>query len=213
MLKAIVFDFDGVLVESVDIKGQAFVALYEDQSEEIQRQVLSYHNQNGGVTRFDKIRYYEEILLGRQVSQSQVEKLADRFGVIVEEKVTHCPWIAGAQEFLRTYATHIPLYIASATPEDELHRIVKGRGAFEYFKAVFGTPVKKKEHLANILREERYAPKDIVMVGDAMTDYDAAIANDVPFIGIVREGEKSPFPDNTHLLPDLRSLAVAIGIA
>ena len=38
-IKAIIFDFDGVLVESVNVKGDAFVALYENESKEIQKKV------------------------------------------------------------------------------------------------------------------------------------------------------------------------------
>ena len=62
-VQAIVFDFDGVLPESVKAKGDAFYALYQAEGSNIQQQVLDYHLANGGVSRFDKIRYYEETLL------------------------------------------------------------------------------------------------------------------------------------------------------
>jgi beta-phosphoglucomutase-like phosphatase (HAD superfamily) len=40
---AIVFDFDGVLVESVDVKTQAFGALYAEYGDRIVEQVKAYH--------------------------------------------------------------------------------------------------------------------------------------------------------------------------
>ena len=55
---AIVFDFDGVLVESVHVKGEAFYQLYEGQGQEIQEKVLAHHLAHGGVSRFDKIKHY-----------------------------------------------------------------------------------------------------------------------------------------------------------
>jgi beta-phosphoglucomutase-like phosphatase (HAD superfamily) len=58
-LQAIIFDFDGVLVESVDVKGDAFVALYKYETPEIREKVKRYHSEHGGISRFEKIRYYD----------------------------------------------------------------------------------------------------------------------------------------------------------
>ena len=57
MLKAILFDFDGVLVESVDIKTKAFAKLFENEGPEIVNKVVEYHLANGGVSRFKKFDY------------------------------------------------------------------------------------------------------------------------------------------------------------
>lgn len=40
MIKTIVFDFDGVLVESVEVKTQAFAALFKDKKPEILKKSL-----------------------------------------------------------------------------------------------------------------------------------------------------------------------------
>ena len=42
--QAIIFDFDGVLVESVDIKTQAFAGLYQSYGETIVGKVVRYHS-------------------------------------------------------------------------------------------------------------------------------------------------------------------------
>jgi len=46
MIKAIIFDFDGVLVESVDIKTKAFAGLFEHEGDSIVRRVVAYHIKN-----------------------------------------------------------------------------------------------------------------------------------------------------------------------
>ena len=56
-LKAIFFDFDGVLVESVDIKTRAFSKLFEREGEDVVKKVIDYHIDNGGVSRYEKFRY------------------------------------------------------------------------------------------------------------------------------------------------------------
>ena len=55
--EAIFFDFDGVLVESVDIKTTAFARLYAGHGEPVADAVVAYHRQNMGTSRFVKFRY------------------------------------------------------------------------------------------------------------------------------------------------------------
>ena len=52
-LEAIIFDFDGVLVESVDVKTRAFASLYEKYGQKVVAQVEDYHLNNGGIARFE----------------------------------------------------------------------------------------------------------------------------------------------------------------
>jgi len=63
MIRAIAFDFDGVLVESVDVKNRAYARLFEKEGAELVRSILTYHLKNGGVSRFVKFQtIYREIL-------------------------------------------------------------------------------------------------------------------------------------------------------
>ncbi len=205
-IDAIVFDFDGVLAESVNIKGDAFVELYSNESLEIQKQVLTFHEEHGGVTRYDKIRYYESSLCGRNASQKNVTALANRFSNIVEESVVKSPWVIGAKEFLENFHLKYPLYIASATPQDELIRITQKRNMNLYFKAIYGAPKRKCEHLSTIISDDNYKPERILMVGDAMTDYSAAKKIGTQFIGRKLSNQVAPFPDGTILINNLTEL-------
>ena len=48
----IVFDFDGTLIQSDEIKTWAFGKMFEEYGEEIVRQVMDYHQEHEGVSRF-----------------------------------------------------------------------------------------------------------------------------------------------------------------
>ncbi len=206
LIDAIIFDFDGVLAESVNIKGDAFVELYRHESMEVQNKVLAYHNENGGVTRYDKIRYYEKTLCNRNVTESRIMEIAGNFSDIVEDLVIKSPWVEGSKDFLDRYYKIIPFYVASATPEDELKRIVKNRNMDHYFKGVYGAPKKKHEHITAIIDQYNYKKQRILMIGDAITDYNAAQKSGTKFIGRNLPNQASPFPAGIIVMNDLRDL-------
>lgn len=61
-----IFDFDGVIKDSINVKTKAFLKIYEKEGQEIAQQVKKYHLNNGGVTRIKKFQYYEKILLKKK---------------------------------------------------------------------------------------------------------------------------------------------------
>ena len=211
-IEAIVFDFDGVLAESVHIKGDAFVELYNNENAEIQNKVLAHHNENGGISRYDKIRHYEKVLCNREVTEQRIMEIAQDFSDIVEDLVVKSPWVSGAKDFLDKYYKTIPFYVASATPEIELKRIVKKRNMEHYFKAVYGTPKKKHEHITSIITDNNYKNQHTFMIGDAITDYNSAKESGVQFIGRNLPKQISPFPENTVIMDDLTQLECLINL-
>ena len=62
MLKGIIFDFDGVVAESVQVKTDAFAYLYASHGKKIVSKVTEHHELNGGMSRFEKIKYYHKFL-------------------------------------------------------------------------------------------------------------------------------------------------------
>ena len=70
MIRAIVFDFDGVLVDSVHIKTKAFEKLFKNEEEEKVQQFLAFHKKHGGVSREEKVRYFYSNILRRSLSES-----------------------------------------------------------------------------------------------------------------------------------------------
>lgn len=215
---AVVFDFDGVLVESLDIKGQAFAELYQPYGEDVVRQVMAFHQAHGGVSRYDKIRHFEHVFLGLSTIEDEIHEKAEVFARLVEDAVVACPEVNGATELLRLLSGQLPCFIASATPEAELRRIVDRRGWLDYFSGVFGTPDTKKEILRNILHSTRKTANECLMVGDAIADYEAASQSGLQFVGRVQALTAPPFPphvplvkDMLEILPVLRTLG-AVGL-
>ena len=73
--KFLIFDFDGVLVDSVAIKGDVFAEIYEPYGKKISDLVRNHHFSNGGMSRYEKFRYYHKNYLNLTLSEAELNKL------------------------------------------------------------------------------------------------------------------------------------------
>ena len=115
MITAIFFDFDGVLVESVDIKTGAFAKLFEREGEDVVKKIIEYHLNNTGVSRYDKFKYIYKEILNRVLSDDEFKMLCNKFAVLVVNAVVGAPYVKGAKEFLENYASRYQCSIVTAT--------------------------------------------------------------------------------------------------
>ena len=207
--QAIIFDFDGVVVESGDIKTQAFANLYRACGETVMAAVVRYHRMHGGMSRYQKFRYFQQHLLEKPPLTPHEEQQLDRhFSELVVEAVIASEAVPGATELIHKEAARIPLFIASGTPEAELNTIVMRRGLASYFTAVRGSPTPKQMLVADILSSHALCPERVLMIGDALIDYQSAQMNKIAFLGRVRPGDDNPFPAEVNTLPDLSPLLI-----
>ena len=191
-IKGIIYDFDGVICDSVDVKTEAFSTLYEPYGKDIQDYVVQYHLQHGGISRFEKIRYYHQHLLGIELKPEEVTALADRFADMVKTKVINSSYIPGAYEFLKENSAYFNQFICTGTPETEILEIVKVRGIMSFFDEIYGAPKKKTQIIKDILALTQLEPSQMLYFGDALTDYYAAMEFNMPFIGIMNSATTFP---------------------
>lgn len=210
--KAVLLDFDGVIVDSVAIKARGFHYAYPEATPDQIAAIDTYQHAHGGVSRREKFRHFEKALFGREPTTETIELLSDRFRAAVLDKVMGCAYIAGAEDFLAATSDKTKLHLISGTPQDELRDIVRERGLEGHFREVIGAPTLKQAAFAQLLEADGHAPGETVAVGDSTTEYDAACALGIPFVAIVAEGETSPFPAGVPTLPDLKGLAALLGL-
>ncbi len=207
--QAIIFDFDGVIVESGDIKAQAFADLYRHHGEVIAQAAVDYHRANGGMSRYLKFHYFQKNLLNNPPLTKEEEQELDRqFSELVMNAVIACQPVAGAETLLNKMVNQIPLFVASGTPESELQVIVERRNLSHYFTEVRGSPRLKETLIADILSAYPLDPERVLMIGDALVDYESAHQNGVAFLGRVRPGDDNPFPESVEIVPDLCPLTI-----
>ena len=184
-IKVVVFDFDGTLVDSAPIKTEAFAELYRPYGDEIAEEVRRRHLAAEGVSRFVKFREWHTELLGRDVDDEVAGRLSAEFDRLVEARIVRAPEIAGAHGALAALTGKLPLYIASATPEASLRRIVEERGMSGFFVGVHGIPTSKFDVLERVAATHRCDRSQVLMVGDAESDRQAAEQAGTSFVGVV----------------------------
>lgn len=198
---AVFWDFDGVICDSVDVKTRAFAALFEGYGEDIKSKVVEYHIQNGGMSRYEKFKYYYRHLLRKEFTDAEFARLCDDFSALVLKKVIESPYIEGAKETLDLlFKDNTPMYVVSGTPNEEIKIIVKEKNLNHYFIEVLGSPRQKDEIVREILAHKRYNPPNCLFIGDAMSDYNCAKKLNLQFLGIAKDPQNSIFPVGTKVL-------------
>lgn len=181
-IKAILFDFDGVILDSLNVKTQAFHDMYLPYGEEIASKVAKHHLENGGVSRYEKFKIYHQEYLGITINDETVNQLSNEFSERVMQGVINSSEVKGIRNTLDSLYGNIKMYIITGTPTSEIIEITKSTNLYHYFEEIYGSPEKKDFWTKKILKENQYSNSEVVFVGDATTDYEAAINNGVHFI-------------------------------
>tara|TARA_B100000073_G_scaffold337533_1_gene333563 strand:- start:1779 stop:2423 length:645 start_codon:yes stop_codon:yes gene_type:complete len=197
--KNIIFDFDGVLAESLHIKTQAFYKLYQSYGKKIAEKVVKHHQENGGMSRFEKFPFYHKKYLGLITNDDDINALSADFSNIVVQDVVHADEVKGATWFLKKYSNKNK-WIVSATPHEEMIEIIKKRNMSKFFKAVYGSPLKKTPIVKKIINENLLKIEDTIFLGDALSDYNAAKENDIHFALRRTPENKNLFKEDQNLI-------------
>ena len=179
--RLIFWDFDGVIKESIEAKTLAFVQLFEPFGSEIVEKVRQHHLDNGGMSRFEKIPLYLK-WANEDQSIKSINKYCNKFSKNVFDGVVNSPWVAGVEDYLRNNSHNQVFILVSATPQNELEKILSVLELGKIFDTIFGAPIHKSDAIHKILNSHKIKSKECLMIGDAQADFDAAKANQVPFL-------------------------------
>ena len=211
-LRAVFFDFDGVILESVSIKDDAFRELFAHLPQHIDR-ILEHHRRHLGRSRFEKFEWIYRELLDRALDDGESLALGEGFSTLVRKQMLSCPMVPGASALLRALQGRLECLVVSATPQEELEFIVEQRQLGAFFREVCGSPPGKVEIFSALLERNQLEPHEVLAIGDGLSDYRAAESTGVHFVA--RDSASSrqdwsaiPVPrisDLTELLGPLRA--------
>jgi HAD superfamily hydrolase (TIGR01509 family) len=134
-MRAVVFDFDGVLVNSEPLHFRALrEALLGDgiaiTEEEYLREYVAYDDRGSIRIALERHR--------RAVSDERIGALAAAKAEAFERLMGEVPFYPGARELVRALAAEVPVAIASGARREEIERILEAGGLRDAFVAVVG---------------------------------------------------------------------------
>lgn len=207
MIQVIVFDFDGVILDTTDTKDHAFLTLFCDVDPEASEKAINFITKTRGQFRRQRILDGFREVLGQSLTEPELDKQYSKFSNIVVNASIQAYFITGALEFFRSEHNR-NLYIVSAAPEDEVRFVCEQRNLSHFFLDILGGPFKKTEHLKSISKKEKATKDTMLFIGDSISDYHAALhSRSTQFLGIVPVEQQNIFPDTVEVTHSLKNLS------
>ena len=183
-MKIIFWDFDGVILNSNEVRDSGFEIVLKDFPKNQVELLLNYHRQNGGLSRYVKFRHFFEVIRGEKVSKDKIRTYAQLFSDIMLNQLKNKDLlIKDSLKFIKENKDKYIMHIVSGSDGDELNVLCQALDIDDFFKTINGSPTLKNDLVKNILNEYAYNPKQCILIGDSVNDYDAAINNNIKFLG------------------------------
>ncbi len=202
MIRCVVFDFDGTLVRSDDIKRDGFFAVVRDLDPRGELMACILAERPGD--RHAIFRRFAEVSpAGRQVP-IDATWLVEAYTTYCRDGIAVAEEIPGARAALAALSRlGLALYVNSATPDEALGELLELRGIAGYFAAAYGSHRSKSANLAEIARSEALTPKQVVVVGNGADDHAAAQSFGCSYVAV---------GDGNDELSDLTGLPERLGL-
>lgn len=179
MKQTIVFDFDGVLVDSVALKGSAFSKVLGIDNPTVVKEIAKHHIANQSMGREEKLSTYMAKYSNHTRQGVRLSEALEHFSRYIVGSLASTGLIEGSREFLDRCVGRYDLQICSSAPDYEISEILAHLGMLGYFSNICGFPTNKNEFLIDCLK----SADRVIFIGDSISDLMAAQNTEVEFIG------------------------------
>lgn len=173
MYKNFFFDCDGVILDSNNIKTNGFYEACNAFGHDCAMQIVNYHKENGGISRYKKFKYFIKNILEYPFTDELYQKLLYKYSVSVSSQLLECK-IAEKINFYRDLFDSSNWYIISGGDQKELRELFKKRSIDKYFNGgIFGSPKNKYQIFEDLFSHIK--DKDsCIYLGDSLYDFEVA---------------------------------------
>ena len=186
--KTIIFDCDGVVLNSNAIKTNAFHKLSKPFGDASAKTLIDYHKNNGGISRYKKFDYFVRNIISNQLDKRNeeevkklIKKLCDEYGEIVIESLSNAELAFGLKD-LRKKTKNSDWIIVSGGDQKELRLVFEKKNISKYFnKGIFGSPKSKYEIIEKCLYK-KIIDRPAIFIGDSKLDYKVANYFGIDFV-------------------------------
>ena len=183
MIKNIFWDFDGVIIDSMPIREFGFRRIFKDFNKEKVELLIDFHIENGGLSRFFKIRYFFTEILNQKITEKDVLIYANRFSNFMRVELTQKDLLIKNSLDYIIANRFKNFHIVSGSEEKELKFLCEELEISSYFISIHGSPKRKEKIVEEIIEQNKYNVDQTILIGDSVNDFNAAKENKIKFYG------------------------------
>ena len=212
--KSIVFDCDGVVLDSNVVKTEAYFRTAKNLgATDVEAQALvDYHVRLGGISRYHKFDYYLREIVHQPVTDGAIQALLNEFARELEVGLMECG-VADGLVALRDITPQANWMILSGGDQQEIRTLFAKRDLAKYFDGgLFGSPDNKDTVLA---REKASGNLRLsaLFIGDSKYDFEAATRAGLDFVFLsdwteVADWKNYCESNHIHVVANIRHLAM-----
>ncbi len=222
MLKAILFDFDGVILDSEEYHFEAFQKVFAEEGFSLSREAY-YKNCLG----FNDVECFRWGLKGSPKIDEPggIEELTDRKAVYFEELLEkEMRFFPGVCEFIRAAGAKYPLAVASMARRGEIEIALGKAGLADLFRLIVsGEDVEKTKpdpepyektlrqlnaHLSLTKTDQEILPEQCLVIEDSSAGIQSAKAAGMNVLALVQTEEPDRLVAADQVLPSLNGVSL-----
>tara|TARA_B100000886_G_scaffold332564_1_gene285434 strand:+ start:1611 stop:2264 length:654 start_codon:yes stop_codon:yes gene_type:complete len=193
-LDFVIFDCDGVILDSNKIKTEAFKEVLKKYPSQLVEKLIKFHRYNGGISRKIKFQYFFDNIMKIKNNKNIIKDALLQFEKIIFRKLLKAKYIRGVLKFIYLLKkNNIKIFIVSGGLEQELQKIFKHRKKKGYFNEILGSPRTKENNVSQLIKKYSLNTKNGLFFGDSRIDYKVAKKFRINFLFISEKSEWSDF--------------------
>jgi len=206
--ETLVFDCDGVILNSNHIKTSAFYEVTKIYGKEKALELVKYHTNNGGVSRYAKFEYFVNEILNIPNPLDLKSKLIHQYSLVLHKQLALCEVANGIADLSKA-TSNSRWMVVSGGDENELRYIFRKLGIFDFFNyGIYGSPKTKEQ----ILREQIDSGRLLfpaLFIGDSRYDHVAAVSTGLDFLFVSDWSEFAEWKEycEEHHIPVLANIS------
>jgi HAD superfamily hydrolase (TIGR01549 family) len=179
--KGVILDCDGVILDSNNFKVAAMRQSLRLYDALIVNGFIDYFKSNFGKSRQKHVEHFFSAHLQRPPTPGEEDKILAEYAKNCVLQYNSCSMCSGAYQFI-SRKNNFRLWVASGSDEKELNSVFKQRKIDVFFERILGSPKRKTDNVAEIIRSSNLDKSDFCLIGDSLADYEAAYENGIDFI-------------------------------
>lgn len=180
----ILFDFDGVIADTLDLKASIFREIYKKmECNSLQlKYVEKFHLANGGISRNNKFKHFHKKFFNVNISYYQINKLSKLFSQIFKKNIKKIKIVKGFISAIKKIKKNkFKIFIISSATKNDIRLILK-KNNVSLFDDILDNKKSKIKHLENIKKKYSINYNEMLFIGDSNEDYSVSKLKKISFI-------------------------------